>query len=236
MSTKGAGFMNLNRLLASVVTLTVLAVLTPARADAQALYYDAWSSDNELSEEDPTAWYWGYGSTTWSGCPGTGGANCDPLEAQTMSRGKNPSNAVIAEQWGYGSSYSSSTVQPTAGPTSPDGQYPFDTYHSIRYLRFEGGVYEENFDWWEFFVQQIDFAGINNRYKFDHQEADRWVFVRDECHATCQNDSQYLNYDPGIASGYTFLHRKVRRVSIFGIGKCFRARLTPRNYRGACTT
>lgn len=203
---------------------------TPVSAQEAELYNDAWSEDTEIVEEDPPGWYWGYGST--------GEVNCNPgdCQSQTMAMGvtRDTGGMVIAQQTEYGAAFASITITPVVQASMPDGDYPLTTDHSVRYIRnFE----PEEYNWWQFIKDNILFKGINNRYVYSTFEApNRWIFVRDECHATCQNDSQYVTTDPNIAAGNRFLHRKVKRVSIFGIGKCFNARLVVRNYRGVCTT
>lgn len=216
-------------LLAAAATLLVgHAGAAPAFAQQAELYNDAWSQDTEIAEEDPPGWYWGYGASIEMDCnPG----DCIS-EMYVVGTTRDTGGGVLASSSQFSGGSASITIVPTVAASMPDGDYPFTTDHSARYIRPD----REDYNWWQFIKDNLLFKGINNRYRYSHFDGARWVFVRDDCHATCQTDSQYLNFDPGVNNGFTFLHRKVKRVSIFGIGKCFNARLTPQNYRGVCTT
>lgn len=223
------------RMLVTIITLAGLGWANDAAAQID-MYDDAWSEDTYVDEEDPPSWYWSYGSSENNGiCPVSGGANCQAIEVSVRMRGRDTGNNIIAEHHQYGSTYASTTIQPVVSYYSADGDYPNQAFHDVRYLRFEGGVYEE-YNWWEFLVANIKFKGINNRYVWNKSSSNPWVFVSDDCTATCQSGSEFLTSDPGVGSGVIYLHRKVRRVGIFGFGKCFNARLSAHNFRGNCTT
>lgn len=233
--TYGLPCINPHRGITAFALVLGLATANSALAQQAELYNDAWSEDTEIVEEDPPGWYWGYGSTGELDCAPGSCISWTTVDVTT----RNPFGSPIAGQSGGGGGFSSAYIQPFVAAADVDGDYPMTATHDVRYQRCcnEFGQWYEDYNWWQFLKDQIQFKGINNRYVFSHFEApNRWVFVRDECHATCQNDSQYITTEPDLANNYRWLHRKVKRVSIFGIGKCFNARLTLRNYRGVCTT
>lgn len=207
---------------------------TSGQALAQVGYEDAWTDEIEVASEEPDGYYWGYSSTTCDG-----GCSDDPavinVSTNTAGLAKDTGSNVFASQSSGGGQHSSVTVFAGVPASWSDGDYAFEGEHTVTRRMEQGGFQWDDVAFFVGIISQIKFTGIQNRYKWSHFEApNRWVYIADDCAATCQTASQYLNSDPDTATN-GFLHRSVRRISIFGFGKCVRAQLIPRSYKGNCS-
>jgi hypothetical protein len=211
-----------------------LLAMTGREAAAQAGYEDAWTDEIEVASDEPDGYYWGYSSTT---CDGS--CSDDPavvnVATNTAGQALDVGSNVFSSQNSGGGQYSSVTVFAGVPASWPDGDYAFRGEHTVTRRMESGGFSWDDVAFFAGIISQIKFVGIQNRYKWhEFQAPDRWVYISDDCAATCQTASQYLNYDPDRVTN-PFLHRSVRRISIFGFGKCVRARLKPMPFRGNCS-
>jgi hypothetical protein len=216
------------------MALALVAVIgTEARA--QVGYEDAWTDEVEHASEEPDGYYWGYSSTT---CDGSCSDDPIVINVATNATGLalDTGSNVFASNSSNGGQHSSTTVFAGVPASMPDGDYAFRGEHTVTRRMESGGFQWDDVAFFTGVIASIRFSGLQNRYVFDRFESpNRWVFRNDECNALCQTSEQYINYDPGDTNVNKYLHRSVRRIAVFGFGKCHKAVLTLRTTRGNCT-